>query len=118
MILSQVKQAISSEIDIKKILNLSDLKSESDVYNALSSLKEKEFKKATRIVFYHSDPLEYTFNDLPADSLIKLQKMLVYIDIPNFFCVIVTNEDIKEELEYVCKNYCVNETPIEFICLK
>ena len=118
MILEHAQQLIPKEFNVKEFLDLSALDLGSKLYTALSPLKEKEFKEFTRIVFYHSAPLVYTFNDLPADSLIQLQKMLVYIDIPNFFCLIVSDKDIKEELEYVCKKYCVGEHPIEFICLK
>jgi hypothetical protein len=118
MIIDQVKSVIPAEFSVKEFLDLSTLDSGSKLYEALSPLREEEFKEPTKIVFYHSAPLVYTFNDLPADSLIQLQKMLVYIDIPNFFCLIVSDEDIKEELEYVCKNYCVGEHSIEFICLK
>ena len=118
MILNQIKSEIPIEFNVKEFLDLSALDSDSKLYKALSPLKEEEFKELTKIVFYHSAPLVYTFNDLPADSLIQLQKMLVYVDIPNFFCLVITNKDIKEELEYVCKHYCVNETPIKFICSK
>ena len=118
MILEQVKSSIPVEFNVKSFLDLSILDSTGKLYKALIPLKEKEFKESTRIVFYHSAPLVYTFNDLPADSLIQLQKMLVYIDIPNFFCLVVSDKDLKEDLEYICKNYCVGEDPINQICLR
>jgi hypothetical protein len=118
MILDQVKQLIPKKINVKSFLDLSSLVSTDKLYKELVFLKEEEFKEYTRIVFYHSSPLVYTFNDLPADSLIQLQKMLVYIDIPNFFCLIVSDEDLKEDLDYICKNYCIGEDPINQICLK
>jgi hypothetical protein len=118
MILDQVKSVIPAEFNVKEFLDLSELDSKSKLYKAVSPLKEEEFKELTKIVFYHSAPLVYTFNDLPADSLIQLQKMLVYIDIPNFFCLIVSDKDLKEDLEYICKNYCVGEESINQICLK
>jgi len=118
MILDQIKSVIPVEFNVKEFLDLSTLDSKGRLFNALDPLKEEEFNKSTRIVFYHSAPLVYTFGDLPADSLIQLQKMLVYIDIPNFFCLVVSDKDLKEDLEYICKNYCVGEQPINQICLK
>ena len=119
MILDQVKLVLPVEYNVKEFLDLSALDSDNKLYKALAPLKEEEFKEFTRIVFYHIDPLVYTFNDLPADSLIQLQKMLVYIDIPNFFCIFVSDDQkIKQELKYICENYAVDKTPIEFICLK
>ena len=119
MILEQVQQVIPKEFNVKGFLNLSELSKDAELYSALAKLKEDVFEDFTRIVFYHSDPLIYTFADLPADSLIQLQKMLVYIDIPNYFCLLVTdNKNISEELIYVNNNHAVNENPINFICLK
>ena len=118
MILDQIKSVIPVEFNVKEFLDLSALDSTGKLFNALDPLKEEEFNEFTRIVFYHSEPLEYTFGDLPADALIQLQKMLVYIDIPNFFCLIISNKDLKEDLDYICKNYCVGEQSIKFICLK
>jgi hypothetical protein len=118
MILDQIKSAIPIEFNVKEFLDLSALDSDNKLYKTLLPLKEEEFKELTKIVFYHSAPLVSTFNDLPADSLIQLQKMLVYIDIPNFFCLVVSDKDLKEDLDYICKNYCVGEDPINQICLK
>jgi hypothetical protein len=114
-----LQQVLPKEFAVKKVLDLSLLTKESDFYTVLAPLKEDTFADNTRLVFHHSQPLVRTFNDLPADSLIQLQKMLVYIDIPNFFCVIVSDDiKVKDELEFVCQHYAVNENPINLICLK
>ena len=118
MILDQIKQIIPKEFYVKDFLDLSKLDTNAKLFQALVTLKEDEFNNNTRIIFYHSTQLIYTYTDLPADSLIQLQKMLVYIDIPNFFCLIISNQNIEDELLYVSKHYAVNEKPIEFICLK
>ena len=100
-------------------LNLFDGKSQVELYKALMPLYKTAYDENERIVFYCYEPLKHSFDDLPADLLIQLQKMLVYIDIPNFFCLLVTNnENVKKELKYVCDHYAVNEQPIEVICLK
>ena len=53
---------------------------------------------------------------MPADILIQLQKMLVYVDIPNFFCLVITNDTkMQAELDYVCLHHAVNENPIKSI---
>lgn len=119
MILEQVLQTIPSEIVVKQILNLSELKTSADLYHALASLKENVFVGNTRIIFYHSEPFVYSFNELPADSLINLQKMLSYIDIPNFFCLMISNNvNIKSELDYVCQWHAVNDQPISYILIE
>ena len=100
-------------------IDLSKLDTTASIYQTLVPLKKQEFPDSFRILFYHSSPLVHTYNDLPADSLITLPKMLVYIDIPNFVCMFASNETkFEQELNYVCEHYTVNETPINFICLE
>ena len=120
MILDQVRQLLPKNISIKGIINLSDFSWAKDrlLADQLMQLREDTFEDDCRIVFYHSDELDRSFDDLPADMLIKLQMILVEVDIPNFFCLLVSDSIIKEDVKYVCNHYAVNENPINLICLK
>lgn len=81
----------------------------------MAPLHKEVFEEGECIIFKCPKELKHSYNDLPADILINLQKMLVYIDIPNFFCTIISTIDLSLELDYVCKHYAVNETPIKNI---
>jgi hypothetical protein len=120
MILEQVQRALPKDISIKDIVDLSNYSWSTDrlLAEVLQDLREEEFKDNCRIVFYHSAELDQSFDDLPADMLIKLQMLLVEVDIPNFFCLLVSDSIIKDDVEYVCKKYAVDEAPINLICLK
>lgn len=120
MILDQINQLLPNDINVKKIINLSDYSWSKDrlLAKVLLDLREDEFNNTTRIVFYHSDELDKSFDDLPADMLIKLQMLLVEVDIPNFFCLIVSDSIIEDDVAYVCQHHAVNENPINLICLK
>lgn len=96
-------------------LNDLDYKPQSQLFNAIAPLRKEVFDDNDRIVFKCTNILAHTYNDLPADVLIRLQKMLSYVDISNFFCVVISNTDLSAELEYVCKHYAVNENPIKNI---
>jgi hypothetical protein len=110
--------SITNQFDVIKVIDLNELdtRPQKDIYDQLKPLYKKIFRNNERIVFYCFSPLFRKFSDLPADTLIQLQKMLVYIDIPNFFCIVVTNDkNLQEELNYVCNHFAVNETPIKAI---
>lgn len=96
-------------------LNLLDTKSQIDLYKTLMPLYKSEFKEDERIIFECSSELTHTYKDLPADLLIQLQKMLVYIDIPNYFCIVKSHIDLSAELEYINQHYAVGDTPIRNI---
>ena len=104
--------------EVKALIDLSDVSTEILLYKTIYPLREEKYCENTRIIFYHTQELIYTFDDLPADIVILLQRMLVYIDIPNYFCAICSTKDLTAELKYVCEKYAVNEIPMTYICLK
>ena len=109
---------VAKQFDVIKLLDLNalDTGSQKDIYDQLKPLYKETFKDNERIVFCCLSPLSRKFTELPAEALVHLQKMLVYIDIPNFFCIVITNDkELQQELNYVCEQYATNETPIKAI---
>ena len=96
-------------------LNLLDGKPQIDLYKALVPLQKTVFDEDERIIFECYGELTHTYKDLPADLLIQLQKMLVYINIPNYFCIVKSRVDLSAELEYVNQQYAVDDSPIRNI---
>ena len=120
MISEQVK-LLSTKYNIKSTVDLSKYSWGTDhlLKETLEELKELEFADDARIVFYHSAPLDKSFDELPADMLIKLQMLLAEVDIPNYFCIVVTDVDLTNELDYLCNKYAVDENPmVNIICSK
>jgi len=120
MILAQV-ESLSAKYKVKSTVDLSEYSWSTDylLKEKLEELKELEFADDTRIVFYHSAPLDKSFDELPADMLIKLQMLLAEVDIPNYFCIVVTESDVTTELDYLCNKYAVDESPlVNIICSK
>ena len=115
-----LEQVLPKNITVKGVVNLSDYSWSTDrlLADKLTTFREESFEDDCRIVFYHSEELDKSFDNLPADMLIKLQMLLVEVDIPNFFCLLVSDSIIKADVEYVCDHYAVNEIPINLICLK
>lgn len=98
-------------------LNLFDRKPQKDLYSVLAPLKRAKFANNELIIFYCLDQLHRQFDDEPCDLLVSLQKVLVYLDIPNSFCKLVSNVDLSNDLQLVSDVHAVNETPIENIIL-
>jgi hypothetical protein len=110
--------AITNQFNVIKLLDLNVLDTglQKDIYDQLKPLHKETFENNERIVFYCFSPLSRKFADFPAETLIHLQKMLVYIDIPNFFCIVITNDaKLQQDLIYVCDLFTKNETPIKAI---
>ena len=107
------KYIIEHYIDLNKF----DNQHHSVLYSVLKNVKQQEYKDEYRIVFYYFCSLNKTYDDSPPDLIDYLQKVLTYYDIPNFFCIIVTNDDnISEHLACVSERRTVNEPdPIKYI---
>ena len=121
MILEEASKLLSENDNIISLIDLSlyDNMTEKEIHDQLKSLHKIEFNNNERIVFYCFSELNHKFNNSPAESLIQLQKMLVYVDISNFFCVIITNNGkLQQELNEVCKRYTNNDLPIKTILYK
>jgi len=118
MILEEAQKILSEDYTVIDLIDLSEFdgKDQGYLYQKLFPLSKEKFSDDERIIFYCSQPLIRKFTDLPPKTLIHLQKMLVYSNIPNFFCIIISNEyNIHLDIEYVCNKYAVNEDPIQII---
>jgi len=117
--LSQVQDLLAGTYTVKHYFDLTefDQQHSSVLLSALAGVKEPEFANNYRIVFYYFQPLQRTYEGEPCDIIEKLQEILVYYDIPNFFVLIVTNDAlVKDDLESVYKRYTKNEqNPIRYI---
>ena len=117
--LSQVQELLKSKYHVDHYFDLHefDQQHHSVLLSALANIKQEEFADNYRIVFYYFQPLKRTYDDDPYDIIEKLQEMLVYYDIPNFFVLVATNDDtVSNDLDHVYKKYTRNEQdPIRYI---
>ena len=85
----------------------------STLANELGALKQETFDSNYRFIFLHYDTDYYLYPGLPGLILTNLQRLLVELDIPNYFCLIITNHTrIKSELEYLCRTFTKDTHPI------
>lgn len=84
-----------------------------DLYNELKNLKKDAFDPNYRFIFLHYDTDYYLYPEIPGLTLTNLQKILVELNIPNYFCLIITNHfNIDKELRYLQKTFTKDDYPI------
>ena len=71
----------------------------SRLYNDLLKLKQDHYESNYRFIFLHYDTDYYVTNDQPGLMLRNLQRILVNLDVSNYFCLILTQQNIEKELE-------------------
>jgi hypothetical protein len=80
------------------------------LYNELKVLKKDKFEHNYRFVFLHYDTEYYITQNLPGITLINLQKILESLDIPNYFCLLLSQQDLQPMCNRVWKDFASNDS--------
>ena len=70
-----------------------------NLYNELLELKKDSYEHTYRFIFLHYDTDYYITNNQPGLMLRNLQRVITSLDISNYFCLILTQKNITNELE-------------------
>ena len=70
-----------------------------NLYNELLELKKDSYEHNYRFIFLHYDTDYYITNNQPGLMLRNLQRVITSLDISNYFCLILTQKNITNELE-------------------
>ena len=102
--------------EFDQIFNLVEYDSDmSRLYHDLLLLKKESYHPTYRFIFQHWDTDYYITVDQPGLTLRNLQRILVSLDISNYFCLILTHQDIDNELEVLRKEETVDDCAIASI---
>lgn len=71
------------------------------LYNELNQLKRESYNNNYRFIFLHFDTEYYLSDSTPGFTLINLQRILTRLDIPNYFCLVISQQDLHTQLEQV-----------------
>ena len=85
------------------------------LYQELKNLKKNSYESNYRFIFLHYDTDYYITNQQPGLLLRNLQRILVDLEIPNYFCLILTEQNIQEQLDQIAKEETVNDCSIASI---
>lgn len=98
--MSEMFKIIDTFFEYDKIFNLLDYDHDmSLLYSELLTLKKDAYDSNYRFIFLHWDTDYYINNTQPGILLRNLQRILVALDISNYFCLIITHQDIRSQLE-------------------
>jgi len=65
-----------------------------------------------RFIFLHYDTDYFINHNVPSLTLINLQRTLASLDISNYFCLILTQQDLTEQLEFLKNTETTDTVPI------
>ena len=112
--MSDLELELKDLYSFTKIYNLTDYLSmpSASLTRDLFSLKKDQFLENEKIIFSCFDD---TPNDKVIELLVHLQKAMTFIDIPNFFVLIVTNRPaLENNLEQIRKLHSIEDIPISY----
>lgn len=69
------------------------------LYHELKQLQKSAYQPQYRFVFSYYDTDYFISHDQPGLTLRNLQRLTKSLDISNYFCLIITQQDIKRQLE-------------------
>lgn len=86
------------------------------LHDELIALKQERYEDNYRFIFLHYDTDYYLFPNTAGILITNLQRLLVKLDIPNYFCLIITNHNnLDTELKFIQSVYAKNDAPISCI---
>jgi len=99
-----------------QIFNLLEYDTDMDqLYNDIALLKKDSYEPNYRFIFQHWDTDYYITNTQPGLTLRNLQRILVTLDISNCFCLILTQQNLDNELEQLRVEETVDDRAIATI---
>jgi hypothetical protein len=95
-----------------RIFNLIDYDLDMErLYKELRALRKDKFETNYRFIFLHYDTEYYITPTSPAGiTLINLQKILESLDISNYFCLILTQQDLQPMCNRVWQEFASNDS--------
>ena len=85
------------------------------LYNALSKLTKPCYENNYRFIFLHYEADDYIFEGVPGVALTNLQNTVRSLNISNYFCLIISEQDLRNELVYLQKHLTTDDCAMALI---
>jgi hypothetical protein len=82
------------------------------LYNDLKALTRQSYEPNYRFIFLLYDTEYYVNHDSPGLTLLNLQNILESLDIDNYFCILLTQQNLQSVCRDLQKNYTTNNCSI------
>ena len=108
-----VEQVLRKHFTYDKLFNLVDYDfNMTGLYHELKQLQKSCYDPNYRFIFIHWDTDYYISNDQPGLTLRNLQRILKALDISNYFCLVITQQSLQDQLLTLQKQETTDEHPI------
>lgn len=85
------------------------------LYDELKSLKKEHYENNYRFIFLHYDTDYYITKNQPGVLLRNLQRVIWSLDISNYFCLVLSQQDLQAELDQLAVEETSDEVSIACI---
>lgn len=85
------------------------------LYDTLKSLKKDVYEDNYRFIFLHYDTEYYIAQNLPGNTIINLQKILESLEIPNYFCIVLSQQHLQTQCQQARKLLTNDDCSIQTI---
>jgi hypothetical protein len=85
----------------------------SKLHDDLKKLKKNFYENNYRFIFLFYDTQYHVRPDQPGLTLLNLQRIVADLDISNFFCLILTQQHIIEQLQQLCRSETTDDCAID-----
>ncbi len=111
MLLDETIDILKKYFIVDRVFNLFRYDTDMDQLRAeLLLLRKDQYEANYRFVFLHYDTEYYITQDYPGITLINLQKILENIDIPNYFCLLLSQQDLQPMCNRVWKEFAPGDS--------
>lgn len=83
-----------------------------ELYDELKSLTKQSYEPNYRFIFLLYDTEYYINHDPPGLTLLNLQNILESLDIDNYFCILLTQQNLQSVCRDLQKNHTTNNCSI------
>ena len=107
---SQTIDILKKYFIFDKIFDLFDYDQNMEqLYNDLKQLKKPVFESNYRFIFLQTDTEYYVNKTQPGLTFINLQRILLELDISNYFCLMLTQQDLQKQSQ-LCRDLLTTDS--------
>lgn len=92
-----------------------DINGMHQLHSELSKLKKESYFPNYRFIFLHYETEYYFYKQYPGLTLTNLQRILSNLDISNYFCLILSQQDVADKMKFLQKHETTDQTAIDSI---
>jgi hypothetical protein len=117
VISSDTENILKKHFQFDRIFNLYEYDLDMrDLQADLKALTRPQYEANYRFIFLLYDTQYHVTNDQPGLTLLNLQRIVHHLDIPNYFCLVLSHHDVSEQLRQLAQSETTDDCSIDSMC--